>query len=84
MPGDVQPGGFPRPYAGDDTGCGGRESANSATAVRRVCGERGGNRSGRDGAAADASGVWRGGETSLGVAVISGDSGANIALVNEE
>ena len=84
MPGDVQPGGFPRPYTGDDTGCGGREPAGSQTAVRRVCGERGSKTSGVDGAAADARGCWRRGETRLGVAWISADSGSNIALVNEE
>ena len=84
MPGDVQPGGFPRPYAGDDTGCRGRESAGSQTAVRGICGQRGGKTSGRDGAAADEYGVWRRGETRLGVALISGDFGSNIALVNEE
>ena len=84
VPGDVQPGGFPRPYAGDGAWCGGREPAGSQTAVRRVCGERGGQTGGRDGAAADAYGYWRRGETRLGVAWVSGDSGSNIALVNEE
>jgi len=84
VPGDVQPGGFPRPYAGDDTGCGGRQPSDGQTAVRGVCGERGGKTSGSGGAAADEYGVGRRGETRLGVALISGDSGSNITLVNEE